>query len=68
MTLGTIRRNMGRPGRDMELNYGFKMFILMKELQRREMDIFSVLFYLFLHGLESNPGSSLQTEEEAGLP
>ena len=23
---------------------------------------------LFLHGLESNPGSSLQTEEEAGLP
>ena len=22
----------------------------------------------FLHGLESNPGSSLQTEEEAGLP
>ena len=21
-----------------------------------------------LHGLESNPGSSLQTEEEAGLP
>ena len=23
---------------------------------------------LFLHGLESNPGSPLQTEEEAGLP
>ena len=23
---------------------------------------------LFLHGLESSPGSSLQTEEEAGLP
>ena len=23
---------------------------------------------LFLHGLESNPGSSLQTEEEAGPP
>ena len=23
---------------------------------------------LFLHGLESNPGSFLQTEEEAGLP
>ena len=23
---------------------------------------------LFLYGLESNPGSSLQTEEEAGLP
>ena len=23
---------------------------------------------IFLHGLESNPGSSLQTEEEAGLP
>ena len=23
---------------------------------------------LFLHGLESNPGSSLQTEEEAALP
>ena len=23
---------------------------------------------LFLHGLESNPGSSLQMEEEAGLP
>ena len=23
---------------------------------------------LFLHGLESNPGPSLQTEEEAGLP
>ena len=23
---------------------------------------------LFLHDLESNPGSSLQTEEEAGLP
>ena len=23
---------------------------------------------LFLHSLESNPGSSLQTEEEAGLP
>ena len=23
---------------------------------------------LFLHGLESKPGSSLQTEEEAGLP
>ena len=23
---------------------------------------------LFLHGLESNPGSSLQPEEEAGLP
>ena len=23
---------------------------------------------LFMHGLESNPGSSLQTEEEAGLP
>ena len=23
---------------------------------------------LFVHGLESNPGSSLQTEEEAGLP
>ena len=23
---------------------------------------------LFLHGLESNPGSYLQTEEEAGLP
>ena len=23
---------------------------------------------LFLHVLESNPGSSLQTEEEAGLP
>ena len=23
---------------------------------------------LFLHGLEGNPGSSLQTEEEAGLP
>ena len=23
---------------------------------------------LSLHGLESNPGSSLQTEEEAGLP
>ena len=23
---------------------------------------------LFLHGLESNPGSALQTEEEAGLP
>ena len=26
------------------------------------------ILYLFLHGLESNPGSSLQTEEEAGLP
>ena len=25
-------------------------------------------YLLFLHGLESNPGSSLQTEEEAGLP
>ena len=24
--------------------------------------------HLFLHGLESNPGSSLQTEVEAGLP
>ena len=23
---------------------------------------------LFVHGLESNPGSSLKTEEEAGLP
>lgn len=45
--MGTIRRNMGRPGRDKEPNYGFKMlFMLMKELQRREMDIFSVLFYM----------------------
>ena len=36
---------MGRPGRDKELSYGFKMlFMLTKELQRREMDIFSVLF------------------------
>ena len=26
------------------------------------------IILLFLHGLESNPGSSLQTEEEAGLP
>ena len=25
-------------------------------------------YFIFLHGLESNPGSSLQTEEEAGLP
>ena len=35
--------------------------------------LYSVRFWraeglLFLHGLESNPGSSLQTEEEAGLP
>ena len=34
--------------------------------------VFPVVIYgcdlLFLHGLESNPGSSLQTEEEAGLP
>lgn len=38
---------MGRPGRDKEPNYGFKMlFMLMKELQRRGMDIFSVLFYM----------------------
>ena len=45
--MGTIRRKMGRPGRNMELNYRFKMlFILTKELQRREMDIFSVLFYM----------------------
>ena len=27
-----------------------------------------IFLCLFLHGLESNPGSSLQTEEEAGLP
>ena len=25
-------------------------------------------FTVHMHGLESNPGSSLQTEEEAGLP
>ena len=30
--------------------------------------IMSYVEHLFLHGLESNPGSSLQTEEEAGLP
>ena len=29
---------------------------------------YSYPYLLFLHGLESNPGSSLQTEEEAGLP
>ena len=26
------------------------------------------LYNINMHGLESNPGSSLQTEEEAGLP
>lgn len=38
---------MGRPGRDMEPNYGFEMlFMLTRELEGREMDIFSVLFYM----------------------
>ena len=39
-----------------------------KDTLEKEMTSSRAEGLLFLHGLESNPGSSLQTEEEAGLP
>ena len=46
----------------MEMNMGKLREIV------RDREAWLAACLLFLHGLESNPGSSLQTEEEAGLP